>query len=133
MNPLTASDSGIMHSTYGYDHDSNPTSIVDTVSSTYSRTLTYDNLYRLKTVAGPWGTSTLTYDAQDNLTADTSPPSTSISIGTGNQATSATVGGTALALTFDGRGNLKQKGSGTTATHYTFDDANSQECEQRDS
>jgi RHS repeat-associated protein len=78
----------------------------------------------LKTVAGPWGTSTLTYDTQDNLTADTSPPSTSISIGTGNQATSATVGGTAVALTFDGRGNLKQKGSGTAATHYTFDDAN---------
>ena len=32
-------------------------------------------------------------------------------------------GGTAMALTFDGRGNLKQKGSGTAATHYTFDDA----------
>jgi RHS repeat-associated protein len=124
LNPLTASDSGITHSTYGYDHDSNPTSIVDTVSSAYSRTLTYDTLDRLKTAAGPWGSSMLSYDTQDNLTADTSPPSTSISIGAGNQATSVTVGGTAMALTFDGRGNLKQKGSGTTATHYTFDDAN---------
>ena len=115
--PKTVKDTGVLSATYGYDKNGNPTSITDTVAASRNRTLTYDSADRLKTATGPWGTTTLTLDDQDNLTGD-SGQNLSLTI----DATSNRPSGSAF--TWDARGRLKQKGSGANALHYTFDSAN---------
>lgn len=60
--------------TYGRDGAGNVTSIED-VRQEFSQTFTYDNLNRLRTVAG-WGPNQYQYDALGNRTAKALPPVT---------------------------------------------------------
>ncbi|MEO7326062.1 MAG: hypothetical protein ABIW82_14655, partial [Dokdonella sp.] len=110
--PWVATDTGILKVTHGYDHNGNPTNI----SGTQSRTLTYDTQDRLLTAAGPWGSSTLTCDDQDNLTGDTA---TALSLTIDPTSNLPTGGG----LNWDSRGRLTHKGSGATAVNLTFNAA----------
>ena len=59
---------------YTYDANGNVSAIADRLQpSVSSRTMTYDNLDRLRTVGAPalWGSAAYSYDALDNLTATT--------------------------------------------------------------
>lgn len=115
--PSVVKDTGMQSATWTYDHDGNPHSVSDTIDSTRNRTLTYDNIERLHTAVGPWGTTTFTLDTQDNLTGDTGE-SLSLAIGATNNLPTGT------AFQWDVRGRLKRKGTASTATNYTFDAAN---------
>ncbi|MCX7069372.1 MAG: DUF6531 domain-containing protein [Gammaproteobacteria bacterium] len=58
-----------LNSTYTYDGDGNLVSITDSVDSTYSRTLGYDDLGRLVSSAGPWGAGSISYTPSGNLSS----------------------------------------------------------------
>lgn len=55
------------NASYTYDGAGNLTAIADTADTNYNRTLTYDNINRLATAAGPWGTGTITYNGVGNV------------------------------------------------------------------
>lgn len=58
-----------LNSAYAYDGVGNLTSISDTADTTFNRTLGYDNLNRLTTVNGPWGSGTVAYNGAGNITS----------------------------------------------------------------
>lgn len=55
------------NASYTYDGAGNLTAIADTADTNYNRTLTYDNINRLATAAGPWGTGTIAYNGVGNV------------------------------------------------------------------
>jgi RHS repeat-associated protein len=70
--PLQAVDGGVISDLYSFDENANVAGIGDQIAGNVnSRTMTYDYLDRLKTVAAPnlWGTASYSYDTLDNLTA----------------------------------------------------------------
>lgn len=70
--PQDAIDAGVLGETYTYDENANVTNIQDMLGGA-TRTMGYDDLDRLKTVAAPglWGNASYDYDAVDNLTTTT--------------------------------------------------------------
>lgn len=54
-------------SSYSYDGVGNLTSVADGVDTNFNRTLTYDNINRLTTAVGPWGTGTIAYNGVGNV------------------------------------------------------------------
>ncbi len=56
---------------YGYDAASNITSIGDNLAANRSQTFAYDNLNRLSSATGLYGTNTYAYDAVGNRTQKT--------------------------------------------------------------
>lgn len=90
-----------INSGYTYDGVGNLKSIDDAVDNTYDRTLDYDNINRLSTVSGPWGSGTISYN------------------GTGN-ITSQVFGGTSLTYTYDSNNRLGSV-SGSRAATYGYD------------
>lgn len=128
--PKQAIDTGVLNEFYVYDANGNVTQIDDRQQQLASRTMTYDDLDRLRNVSAPslWGTAVYTYDAIDNLV------STSISAGANartlthafNSTTNrldSTSGGPAnfnFAYAYDDQGNVTQRGAQT----YRFDQGN---------
>ena len=51
----------------GYDNVGNVTSIVDNAGSLHNRTVGYDDVNRMTSAAGQWGTETITYDGRGNI------------------------------------------------------------------
>jgi len=51
----------------GYDNVGNVTSIVDNAGSLHNRTIGYDDVNRMTSAAGQWGTETITYDGRGNI------------------------------------------------------------------
>ena len=117
----------MLDETYTYDRNGNTDKIGDAVAG---RTMTYDGLDRLRTVAAPnmWGSAAYEYDALDNVVK------TSISGGanartlthnidaTTNRLTSI-VGGPAafnFGFAYDAQGNITQRGTQA----YVFDQGN---------
>lgn len=126
--PAEVDDAGVFDLSYSFDGNALPTKITDALHSTATRLLGYDGGNRLHTAnaAGLWGNATFTYDALDNLTQDvTASTTTSFPLNAGtNLPTAVKIGSATTALTYDGEGNLTQKGSGAGASVYTFDSAN---------
>lgn len=54
---------------YGFDAASNLTSISDLQNSGYNQALTYDDLNRIKTAVGVWGSASFAYNARGDLTS----------------------------------------------------------------
>ena len=127
--PGASSDSGVVNLSYVYDGNGSPKTITDTLGGG-TRSLGYDSANRLHTAnaSGLWGNTTFTYDSSnlDNLITDaTGGTSTSFTIDpASNQLTQFTVGSTTTQLGYDNEGNIKQKGTGTTATALSFNSAN---------
>jgi YD repeat-containing protein len=71
--PELASDAGIVAELYRYDENGNVTGIADQLGGTSTRTMAYDALDRLSSVAAPgmWGNATYVYDALDNIRSST--------------------------------------------------------------
>lgn len=86
---------------YAYDGAGNLTGLSDTVDSTYNRTLGYDNINRLTSVAGPWGAGAISYS------------------GTGN-ISSQVFGGSSLSYSYDSSNRLSGV-SGSRSRSYTYD------------
>jgi len=57
----------LRHIGHNYDANGNITSIGDLLNSAYSRAMTYDDLDRLSTASGIWGSGSYTYDALGNI------------------------------------------------------------------
>jgi RHS repeat-associated protein len=125
LTTLNPSAAAIQNLTYGYDADSNVSSIADTVYKENQK-FTYDTMNRLTSATGTYGTEAYTYDAIGNLltkgsTAFLMDPThpertTCLYINTpglyANPAASCAQGafGT-TAVTYDAYGNVAQKGT----------------------
>ncbi len=56
------------------DAAGNIASITDTVDTSYNRTFGYDEINRLTTASGPWGSGSMIYDGRGNITSQTLGP-----------------------------------------------------------
>ena len=114
----------LLNSTYTYDALGNVSKLVDTIDATQNRTLTYDNLNRLATAAGPWGAGTFTYDAKGNITTQKLGTfSLAYAYDAQNRLSNVT-GSKAGAVTHDGNGNMVKFGTDA----YTFNTASQLTC-----
>jgi RHS repeat-associated protein len=112
----------IQNLTYGYNLADNVTSITDNLAAGRNQTFTLDDLQRLTSAAGAYGSITYTYDAADNrLTRNLSGgPSETFTYGTtNNRLQSAAVTGQPLrSFTTNAAGDitLDDRGAGNTVT-----------------
>lgn len=98
--------------THGYDVRGQLNAITDHVDSQGSRSYAYDAKGRLVTANGPWGSGSITYDALDNLRAQTMGSRT-ITVGYGdgtNRVTGATDAGQSRTYAYDAHGNATTVG-----------------------
>jgi hypothetical protein len=116
--PQVSTDNGILQDAYSYDANANVMSIADGTSNNTSRSMTYDNLDRLKTVNAPgiWGNASYNYDVLDNITQSVIGGRTNMHNYdiTKNRLTSITSSDTAYNLNYDDydeQGNIKKRGS----------------------
>lgn len=119
--PQQSRDVGILNDTYVYDANANVQSITDVQESLNTRSLTYDNLDRLKTATGYFGNAGYTYDSLDNIKS--SSVGSRNNIHTYNPTTnllSGISGGSSLNYAYDSLGNITQRGSQS----FVFDAAN---------
>jgi YD repeat-containing protein len=128
--PETSIDTGALNDRYTYDQNGNVASIADQYWGVNNRTMVYDGLDRLTSVAASalWGNSSYSYDALDNLTGNTiTAGATARSVGF-NYPDPATnrlmsVSGSAgynFDYAYDSQGNITRRG----AQLYTFDQGN---------
>jgi RHS repeat-associated protein len=115
--PLKLTHTGIAVEQYGYDGNANLTAIDDQLPATNDRTLGYDNLERMTSASGPWGTGTFVYDAVDNLRTTTVGSRSTVASYVGNRLTSLSTNNVASSYTYDLNGNLTAKGP----QGFTFD------------
>ena len=128
--PETASDTGALNDSYSYDQNGNVAAIADQLSGVNSRTMGYDALDRLTSVAAPalWGAASYSYDALDNLTGNTittGATARSVALSYPDPATNRLMGvsgsaGYNFSYAYDSQGNIVQRGG----QQYTFDQAN---------
>lgn len=129
--PFQLADTGAISDTYTYDANANVGGIADALATNLtSRTMTYDNLDRLKSVSAPklWGSAGYGYDALDNLTSTTitGGGTARTLLHTINPATNridSTSGGPAaynFSYTYDSQGNIIQRGT----QGFVFDQGN---------
>ena len=73
MTAMQVSGGGTTAISFAYNHDARGriTSITDLAVTGQNRAFTYDQLGRLTTATGPWGSGSYTYDALGNLTTRT--------------------------------------------------------------
>lgn len=103
---------------YGFDAASNITSISDLQNSGYNQTLTYDDLNRLKTAAGVWGSASFAYNARGDLTSQ-SIAGRNLTYGYDAQGRLSSLSGSiAATLGYDAKGNVL-----TARGQYGFDSA----------
>ncbi len=60
---------GIADLVYSYDDVGNILNIQDRIDSSYNRTMTYDDLNRLETVSGSWGSGSIGYNTKSDITS----------------------------------------------------------------
>lgn len=109
----------MLNRSYVYDGVGNPTSITDSTDSTANRTLGYDAIDRLTSAAGPWGSGTIAYDGDGDITSQTLTGfSLTYSYDTSNRL-SGVSGSRAYTLTYDAYGNVASNGTST----FSYDDA----------
>jgi RHS repeat-associated protein len=114
--PRRSVDGTVLNDIYAYDANGNVVGISDELGGAYTRTMTYDDLDRLRTARNvpKWGgTQTFSYDVLDNLRSTVAPGRTWT-----NQydtsawrLTSVDEGSSALiSYTYDERGRVKTRG-----------------------
>lgn len=109
-------DTGILSDAYSYDAVGNVVQIKDNLTGATTRTMGYDDLDRLMTANGPWGTGSFTYDPLNNLRSYVlgSRSVTYSYDNTRNRLASVTVPPTGLVYGYDSNGNV------TSRTGYRF-------------
>lgn len=108
-----------VNSSYSYDGVGNLKSISDTTDSSFNRTISYDAINRLVSIAGPWGAGNIAYDGYGNITSQTFGSwGINYSYNSKNQLTN-TSGSKAASYSYDTYGNIVTAGNAS----YTYDDA----------
>jgi len=91
---------------YGHDGNGNVTSMVNNLDNTKSKSYTYDDLNRLETGAGPWGSITWTYDPVGNrLTQVDTSGASNYNYQTGSNRLSSITGPNLASFGYDENGN----------------------------
>jgi RHS repeat-associated protein len=97
---------------YTRDGVGNITAITDNLNPAKNKSYTYDNLYRLTTVTGPWGGLTYTYDPIGNRTSETTDTgSTAYSYTLNTNRLASASGEKALNFGYDNDGNTTSENS----------------------
>ncbi|MGH9931966.1 MAG: RHS repeat-associated core domain-containing protein [Pyrinomonadaceae bacterium] len=111
--------STLVNLTYAYDVGGNLTSVTDAIDASSNRTLGYDAIDRLTAASGSWGTGTLAYDGDGDLTSQALGNfSLSYTYNTSNRLSSIS-GSKAYTFSYDAYGNVTNNGAGT----FTYDNA----------
>src|SRR2546427_1258000 len=95
----------VLSLTYSYDGVSNVTSIVDGLNGDRTRSMTYDNVDRLASASGIWGSMSFAYDALGNRTSKITSGGTTTYSYSSNRLATAT-GAEADTYAYDPNGNL---------------------------
>ena len=115
----------LFNMTYLYDTVGNVSSITNTVDSAYNRTMTYDNLDRLKTVSGPWGSGTIAHEFRGNITSQNfGTYNLSYVYDTVSQRLQSVSGSKAKTMSYDTYGNVVGNG----AMSFAFNDDATMRC-----
>lgn len=112
-----------INSSYSYDGVGNLTNINDVIDSTYSRALGYDNINRLTSVSGPWGSGVINYNGVGNITSQTLGSGLSYTYDSNNKLTGVS-GSRTASYSYDASGNII---SDSTKT-YTYDGVPNLRC-----
>jgi len=109
---------------FSYDKNANLKQVTDSVNGSRAKTMTYDGLDRLKSIAVGWGNEAYTYDGVNNLltmsgTVSGQSESLTYTYNALNRL-SGISGTSAISYTYDARGNVRTRNSAT----LTFDVAN---------
>ncbi len=100
--------------THYYDANANITSINDGVTSAANRTMTYDNVDRLKTASGIWGSGSYTYDALGNIkTKNEGSDTISITYDSSNLVDDVAINSSVNSFSHDVFGNVTSNGDQT--------------------
>ncbi|ACM22016.1 RHS repeat protein [Geotalea daltonii FRC-32] len=107
----------VQNLTYGYDANGNITAITNNLDNTKNKTYTYDNLDRLGSGSGPWGTISWLYDGVGNRTSQTDSSGTSsYSYQPGTNKLTSVSGPSPASFSYDANGNTTNENSKT----YTY-------------
>ncbi|KKO46415.1 hypothetical protein WG68_06530 [Arsukibacterium ikkense] len=113
MRPYTrtVSKSGnLLAQTYTYDDNDNIDTIIDSIVPGNSLTLGYDNLDRLTSASGFWGSGSFSYDARGNIESkNLGSEQLTYNYGTNNRLNSVT-GSLSRTFGYDSRGNITSNG-----------------------
>lgn len=113
------------NNSYSYDGVGNLTSIRDSVDADYNRTLGYDNINRLVSSNGPWGSGSITYGGNGNiLTQKFGGPTLSYIYDSNNKLTSTKNEGATNYYSYDAYGNIVIGDN----KKYTYDNASNLIC-----
>jgi RHS repeat-associated protein len=121
LNSSTAS-SVIQDLTYGVDAAGNVTSITDALDSARDQSFTYDNINRLATANGLYGSQTYTYDGVGNRlirTIGTTTDTYAYNL-TSNQIQSITTGSAVRNISYASSGQVVQDGVTGAVTTFTL-------------
>jgi len=124
----------------GYDNAGNVTSITDNAGSLHNRTIGYDDVNRMISATGPWGTETITYDGRGNIDTRDRNGSLQDYYYSSDKMTYRVFPTFFYTITHDSRGNMTSDGpnimvydgaknlasidNGTDVIDYTYDGAN---------
>lgn len=113
-----------INSSYSYDGTGNLTAINDSIDANYNRTMGYDDINRLTSISGQWGTGTIAYNGVGNITKQALGDfNLNYSYDSQNRLTGVS-GSRALSFSYDAYGNITND-SGKT---YTYDEAPNLRC-----
>ncbi|MGH8321682.1 MAG: RHS repeat domain-containing protein [Gammaproteobacteria bacterium] len=111
----------ILSWTLGYNPDDDITGLTDNLVGGNSQTLGYDNLNRLNTGSGAYGSQSYGYDANGNRNTETlNGTNTTLNIAATSNQLASLSGGQNKTYQYDANGNLISDGTNT----YTYDDTN---------
>lgn len=106
--------SNIAKLTHYYDANANITSITDSVTPAANRSMTYDNVDRLKTASGIWGSGSYSYDVIGNIkTKNEGSDSISITYDSDNLVDDVVINSTTRSYMHDAYGNVTNNGNQT--------------------
>lgn len=111
-------------SSYGYDGAGNLLSITDSADSSYNRGLVYDNINRLTSSSGPWGSGTIAYSGRGNITSQVLGASSLYYEYDGNNRLNKVSGARVATYAYDAYGDIVSGGGNT----YTYDGAPNLTC-----
>lgn len=123
----TIVDGGISDRERSYDAAGNLTVLNDLLNNLYDRNMTYDGLNRLKTANGAWGSGTINYSTDDDITSK-AMGTNSLNYNYSSSNKISSVSGLQSFITpanysYDVYGNITQKANNSFGWTYTYDDA----------
>ncbi|MDH0661553.1 hypothetical protein N5D48_04000 [Pseudomonas sp. GD03858] len=113
-----------LNSAYGYDGNGNLLSVSDSVDGAFNRTLGYDAINRLTSVAGFWGAGSIAYDGGGNLLRQTLGGATLDYAYDAQNRLAAVSGLRAASLGYDAYGNV----ASSAGNSYRYNDVPNLVC-----